>query len=108
MVGMSYRAIEIRWMPDDPAAWGTFAAARKEAARLWADLVERHRRTRRLNWYWPSKARWQAWAKGWYPGLAAQSVQQIIGEFCEAVNAARHLRKNAHPEARYPWRKRPD
>jgi hypothetical protein len=51
MVGMSYRRIEIRWMPKGPAAWGTFAAARKEAARLWADLVERHHRIRRLNWH---------------------------------------------------------
>ena len=33
-------------------------------------------------------------------------MQQIIGEFCEAVNATRHLRKNGHAEARYPWKKR--
>src|SRR5919108_6558491 len=101
---MAYRAIEIDWLPQIQAQWATFGAARREAARLWGDLVERHHRIRRLNWRWPSKARWQRWAKGRYPGLSAQATQQIIGEFCEAVNATRQLRKNGHPEARYPWR----
>jgi putative transposase len=77
-----------------------------EAARLWSHLVERHFRIRRRNLKWPSKARWQRWAKGRYPGLSAQSVQQIIGEFCEAVNSTRQLRKNGQPDARYPWKKR--
>jgi putative transposase len=53
---------------------------------------------------WPSKARWQKWAKGRYPGLHSQSVQQIIGEFCEAVQSARQLRKNGDADARYPWK----
>jgi putative transposase len=68
--------------------------------------VRRHHRLRRLGWTWPSKARWQRWAKGRYPGLSAQSTQQIIGEFCEAVDSCRQLRRNGHTEARYPWRLR--
>ncbi len=76
-----------------------------EAARLWADLVARHHRLRRMNWRWPSKARFQQWAKGRYPGLSAQATQQIIGEFIEAVDATRQLRKNGHDDARYPWRR---
>jgi putative transposase len=68
--------------------------------------VRRHHRLRRLNWTWPSKARWQRWAKGRYPGLSAQSAQQLIGEFCEAVDSCRQLRKSGHVEARYPWRLR--
>jgi putative transposase len=32
-------------------------------------------------------------------------VQQILGEFCEAVNSTRQLRKNGHAEASYPWQK---
>jgi putative transposase len=67
--------------------------------------VERHLRIRRRNLKWPSKARWQRWARGRYPGLSAQSAQQIIGEFCEAVNSARQLRKKGHADARYPWHK---
>jgi putative transposase len=82
----------------------TFTASRQEAARLWGDLVARHHRLRRLNWRWPSKARWQRWAKGRYSGLSAQSVQQLIGELCEAVDSCRQLRKNGQAEARYPWR----
>ncbi len=92
-------------MPDRPSQWATYTAARVEAARLWGDLVARHHRLRRMNWRWPSKARFQRWAKGRYPGLSAQATQQIIGEFIEAVDATRQLRKNGHDEARYPWKR---
>src|SRR5665213_1912602 len=102
-VAMSYRTIEISWTPRSAAQWRTFTLSRLEAAHVWADLVERHFRLRRLNWTWPSKARWQRWAKRRYPSLTAQSVQQIIGEFCEAVDGTRQLRKNGQAEARYPF-----
>jgi putative transposase len=102
---MAYRTITVAWLPRNPSGWQTFTASRKEAARLWSDLTERHFRLRRRAMKWPSKARWQKWAKGRYPGLHSQSVQQIIGEFCEAVEGARQLRKNGHPDARYPWKK---
>lgn len=103
---MSYRTVEVAWKPRATTEWATFTASRKEAARLWNDLVVRHHRIRRLAWRWPSKARWQRWAKGRYPGLSAQSTQQLIGEFCEAVDSCRQLRKNGQTEARYPWRLR--
>jgi len=103
---MSYRTIEVVWHPRTIAAWATFTGSRQEAARLWNDLVRRHHRIRRLGWTWPSKARWQQWAKGRYSGLSAQGAQQIIGEFCEAVDSCRQLRRNGHAEARYPWRLR--
>src|SRR5215475_4744212 len=103
---MNYRTIEVAWRPRTSAAWATFTASRQEAARLWNDLVRRHHRIRRLGWTWPSKARWQRWAKGRYPGLSAQSVQQIISEFCEAVDSCRQLRRNGYEEARYPWKLR--
>jgi putative transposase len=102
---MSYRTIEIAWTPRTTSEWATFTASRQEAARLWGDQVIRHHRQRRLGWKWPSKARWQRWVKGRYPGLSAQSAQQLIGEFCEAVDSCRQLRKNGQTEARYPWRK---
>jgi len=102
---MAYRAIEVKWMPQRPSQWATYTAARVEAARLWSDLVARHHRLRRMNWRWPSKARFQTWAKGRYPGLSAQATQQIIGEFIAAVDATRQLRKNGHNEARYPWKR---
>jgi len=93
-------------MPRTTTEWTTFTASRKEAARLWSDLVVRHHRLRlrRLGWQWPSKARWQRWARGRYPGISAQSAQHLIGEFCEAVESCRQLRKNGQAEARYPWR----
>jgi putative transposase len=103
---MSYRTVELAWHPRTTTQWMTFSASRREAARLWNDLVLRHQRIRRLAWRWPSKARWQRWAKGHYPGLSAQSAQQLIGEFCEAVDSCRQLRTNGHAEARYPWRLR--
>jgi putative transposase len=102
---MAYRTVEIIWLPHISSEWRTFTAARKEAARLWSDLVARHHRLRRRNLKWPSKRRWEQWVRGKYPGLSAQSAQQIIGEFCEAVASARSLRRQGHDEARYPWRK---
>ena len=101
---MERRVVEIAWLPRSAEQWLTFTASRQEAAQLWADLVERHRRIRRWRFKWPSEARWNEWAKGRYPLLLAQSVQQIIGEFLEAIQSAADLRKNGHPEARYPWR----
>ncbi len=102
---MSYRTIEIKWQPRTRAEWATFTAARKEAARLWGDIVERHYRIRRMNLRWPSKERWQKWAKGRYPNLHSQTVQQIIADFVEAVEAIRQLRKHGHDEANYPFHK---
>jgi putative transposase len=102
---VSYRTIGITWTPRTSTEWATFTASRTEAAQLWSDLVERHHRIRRLGWKWPSKARWQRWARGRYPGLSAQSTQQLIGEFCEAVDSCRQLRKNGQTEARYPRHK---
>ncbi len=102
---MNYRTIEIAWKPRTTTGWAIFTASRKEAARLWSELVVRHHRIRRLGWKWPSKARWQRWVKGRYPGISAQSAQQLIGEFCEAADSCRQLRKNGQTEARYPWRK---
>jgi hypothetical protein len=103
---VSYRSIEVAWKPRTISKWATFSASRQEAARLWNDLILRHHRIRRMNWKWPSRIRWQRWAKGRYPGLSAQSAQQIIGEFCEAVDSCRKLRKNGHAEASYPWKLR--
>jgi putative transposase len=101
----SYRTIEFAWQPRTRAGWRTFTLARLEAGRLWADLVVRHHRIRCLQWRWPTKQRWQRWARGRYPNLHSQSVQQIIADFCEAVEATRQLRLNAHAEACYPRRK---
>src|SRR5262249_29150071 len=97
---MSYRTLAVVWRPRTEAEWGTFTASRQEAARLWGDLVVRHHRIRRLGWRWPSKLRWERWARGRYPGLSAQCAQQLIGECCEAVNSCRQLRKYGQEGAR--------
>jgi putative transposase len=102
---MIYRTIEVAWQPKSQKEWRTFTLARREAARLWADLVERHHQLRRLRWKWPTVQRWQKWAKGRYPHLHSQSVQQIINDFCEAVASASSLRRNGYTKARYPWHK---
>ncbi len=102
---MNYRTVEIHWLPHTPSEWRTFTTSRKEAARLWSDLVARHHRLRRRRLKWPSKGRWERWARGKYPGLSAQSAQQLLGEFCAAVHSTRQLRKKGHDDARYPWRR---
>ncbi len=101
---MSYRTVEIRFAPQSARQWQTFGAARQECAHVWNDLVRVHARIRRLGWKWPSKSRFQSWAKRRYPYLSAQTVQQIIAEFLEAVNATHQKRKNGSTEARYPYR----
>src|SRR3954452_18564293 len=104
-MGSNHRTVEFSWQPRTAAGWRTFTLARREAARLWSDLVLRHQRIRRLQWRWPSIQRWQKWARGRYPMLHSQSVQQIIADFCEAVDATRQLRLHGHPQARYPHRR---
>ena len=99
---MDYRTVKFKWFPKSYKNWKAFDSSRLEAARLWGDMVERHYRIRRANRKWPSKFRWQQWAKKRYPNLHSQSVQQIIGEFCEAITSARTLQKNGHSEAKYP------
>ncbi len=98
--------VEFNWLPRSNSQWQTFTSARQEAARLWNDMVLRHQRIRRLNWTWPSRRRWEVWAKRRYPALHSQSVQQIIGEFDEAMRATRQLRKNGEAQANYPWKLR--
>ena len=100
-----HRTVEIPYLPRSSKSWATFTAARQEAARLWTDLVIRHHRLRRLRWEWPTKPQWFKWAKGKYPGLHSQSVQEVILEFCDSVAAITALRKSGHSEARYPWKK---
>lgn len=102
---MSHRTVEIRWLPQSERAWSIFSAARIDAGKLWSDMVVRHHRIRRLQWKWPSEARWFAWAKGRYPNLSAQSVQQTVQAFLESVRSISALRKKGHADARYPWRK---
>jgi hypothetical protein len=102
---MVHRTVKIDFSPSSTRQWTIYQQSRAEAARLWNDLLERHFRIRRANWKWPSKGRWEKWAKGRYPHLHSQSVQQIISEFLEAVEATRQLRKQGCADARYPWRK---
>jgi len=59
---VAYKTVEIAWVPSSAKAWATFTASRLEAARLWGELVVRHKRIRRLRWKWPSKGRWEKWA----------------------------------------------
>ncbi len=103
---MAYRTIEIVWQPRSSKQWRTFTLARQEAARLWNDLVARHARLRHLHWTWPTQGRWEKWAQRRYPHLSAQSAQQVIGEFVEAVISTRQKRKQGDTSAAYPWKTR--
>jgi putative transposase len=101
---MAYRTVTFNWLPRSKKQWQIYTITRHESARLWNDLVLRHARIRRLGWKFPSKARWERWVKRRYPELSAQTAQQIVAEFNEAVNCARQLRKNGNTEAKYPYR----
>jgi putative transposase len=105
----AYRVVAIRWLPRTKAEWATFTASRMEVARLRNAMVRIHARIRRLNWKWPSRALWERWARGKFPALSAQSVQQAVSDFCDtiaATTASRKEQRTADREAttRYPWR----
>jgi putative transposase len=101
---MAYRTITFNWLPRSNRGWNTYTSARKEAARLWNDMVLRHAHIRRMGWKFPTKRRWETWAKRRYPLLHSQSVQQIVAEFDEALRSTMQLRRNGVAEARYPWK----
>ena len=101
---MGYRTIKFAWVPSTRENWSAFTAVRKEAARLWSWLVERHADIRHQGGKWPSKADLQKEIKGLFPGLHSQSAQQIVADFCEAITSAESLRKKGDPFC-YPHRK---
>jgi putative transposase len=101
---MGYRTIKFAWVPSARQNWSAFTSVRKEAARLWSWLVERHADIRQQGGKWPSKADLQKEIKGLFPGLHSQSAQQIVGDFCEAITSAESLRKKGE-SFEYPHRK---
>jgi len=109
---MQHRVLEIAFNPGSSLQWHIHGAVRRENARLWERLVRLHAFVRRRNWKWPSKGSLEKWAKGKFPGMHSQSVQQTIAEFLEAVESTRQKRKNLRDagkleqleQARYPWK----
>lgn len=101
---MIHRVVEIAWVPRTTAEWAAFTAARLAAASLWARMVRIHARYRRAQWKWPTKAAWERWAKGRFPALSAQSVQQVVADFCDVLIATTNARKAGVETARYPWK----
>lgn len=111
MSDTTHRVVEIRWLPRARAEWVAFTAARMEAARLWNMMVEMHAVVRRLGWKWPTETQWRRWARGRFPAISAQSVQETIAAFLEALRATTAARKaqvaaGEEVTARYPWRAR--
>lgn len=101
---MIYRTIKIDWFPGSGQQWKTYTAVRLEAGRLWSYLVERHAAARTTGEKWPTKAILQREVKRQFPGLHSQSVQQIVGDFCEAITSAEALRRRDEQFA-YPYKK---
>jgi len=99
----THRTIEIAWLPRTEIEWAIFTKARAAAADLWNKMVGMHAIVRRFQWKWPSEKKWMQWCKGKVVGISAQSIQEIVTEFLEAVKSARALRKNGE-DASYPWK----
>lgn len=96
-------------MPRNSEEWSSYTAARAESARLWAKMVAMHAVVRRLHLPWPSLAQWDGWARGRFPALSAQSVQQVVKDFMDALSSARSLRAKqaaagGEVTAAYPWK----
>ena len=100
-----HRIVSITFKPPSAAQWRVHGAVRGEGARLWNRLVRLHAHVRRRRWKWPHKAQLERWAKTKFPGLHSQSIQQIIADFLDCIEATRKARLT-NPNARYPWRSR--
>lgn len=100
-----HRVVSIQFKPQSARQWRIHGAVRGECAHLWNRLVRLHKRIRRSRWKWPSKKQIEQWAKGKFPGLHSQSVQQTIADFLDTVESARKARAE-NPDANYPWRSR--
>jgi len=101
---MAYRTVRFSWFPSTCQGWLIFTSVRKEAARLWSWLVERHATIRQQGGRWPTRNEIQKEIKGLFPGLHSQSAQMIVNDFCEAVASAESLRRRGEP-FEYPHRK---
>src|SRR5271166_5165799 len=101
---MAYRTVKFAWLPSSRSGWLVFTSVRKEAARLWSWLVERHAQIRQQGDRWPNKADLRVEIKGFFPGLHSQSAQMILDDFLEAIASAESLRKNGEL-FKYPHRK---
>ncbi len=99
---MSYRTVKFSWLPSTCEGWVIFTSVRKEAARLWSWLVERHAEIRMRGGKWPTRNELQKEIKGRFPGLHSQSAQMILHDFCEAVASAESLRRKGEPYE-YPY-----
>lgn len=105
----TYRMVRLAWMPRSKLQWAMFTLARVTGADLWNAMVALHRRIRRLGWDWPSRSRWEKWAKGRFPTLSAQCAQQMIKKFMDCLSSTTALRKaqaerGEEVTASYPWR----
>ena len=101
---MAYRTIKFAWLPSTCQGWLIFTSVRKEAARLWSWLVERHATIRQLGGKWPSKDGHSEGNQGPVPGPALAVGPADRADFCEAVASAESLRKRGEP-SEYPHRK---
>jgi putative transposase len=101
---MGYRTVKFAWLPSTDHGWKVFTSVRKEAARLWSWLVERHAAIRQQGGKWPTRNELQKEIQGLFPGLHSQSAQMIVHDFCEAIASAEALRKKGKP-FEYPHRK---
>ncbi len=101
------RVIQIPIKPNEKTG-----ETRKEAARLWNNLVKLHKYIRRRGaknpgiWLWPGCNDFEKHFRGKYY-LHSQTVQAIIQKFFANIATIRRLRKSGNGKARYPHRFKP-
>jgi putative transposase len=78
---------------------------RREAARLWNDMVRLHKFIRKRRWKWPFAGDFEKHFKGKYK-LHSQTIQALIKKFFANIETTSENRKAGDKRARYPFRDR--
>lgn len=103
-----HRTIKIKWLPKSTKEWKIFDSTRKEAARLWNDLIDYHKHIRDTipdEFWWPNNYDLQKWCKKKYKNLYSQSVNEICNQFYRSIKSCQTLLDKGYKDTKYPYKK---
>lgn len=103
------RVVDIFWTPKSQSEWTVFNSTRICSANLWGAMIDEHACRRKFHEKWPDYKEFESWARVNFRDISAQSVQQTVKDFFEAISSATELIKNQRERgipvtSKYPWK----